>query len=68
MGGVRDMSPYPGSKFFQYHAVLGKIFQNHMLATPPPPEGWRPNRGEILDPPLKIEVLFDAISSVRTGL
>ena len=41
------------SKFFQFHAVLGKIWQNYMLA-PPPPEGWRPNLGEILDPPLNM--------------
>ena len=38
-----------GSKFFQFHAVLGKIWQNH-VGTP-----WRvgtPTSGEILDPPL----------------
>ena len=32
-----------GSKFFQFHAVFGKIGQNHMLAPPgvlePPPLG-----------------------------
>ena len=26
-------------KFFQFHAVFGKIWQNHMLAPPPPPPG-----------------------------
>ena len=36
-------------KFSQFHAVLGKIWQNRIL---PPPEGWRPDLGEILDPPL----------------
>ena len=45
-------APPPGSKFFQFHAVFGKIWQNHMLA--PPPESWRPLLGEILDPPLKL--------------
>ena len=33
----------PGSKFFQFHAVFGKIWQNRMLAPPgqlaPPPRG-----------------------------
>ena len=28
--------PPPGSKFFQFHAVFGKIWQNRMLAPP-----WR---------------------------
>ena len=41
--------PPQGSKFFQFHAVFGKILQNHMLA---PPEGWHPYLGEILDPSL----------------
>ena len=41
----------PGSKFFQFHAVFGKIWQNRMLAHLPP-EGWRLHLGEILDPPL----------------
>ena len=34
----------PGSKFFQFHAVLGKIWQNRML-TPPPGELALPPRG-----------------------
>ena len=34
----------PGSKFFQFHAVFGKIWQNRMLA-PPPPELAPPPRG-----------------------
>ena len=38
-GDARDASP-PGSKFFQFHAVFGKFWQNHMLAPP---------LGEILD-------------------
>ena len=45
-GGVKRPS---GSKFFQFHAVLGKIWQNRMLA---PLEGWHPHLGEILDLPL----------------
>ena len=36
-------------KFFQFHAVFRKIWQNRMLA---PPGGWSPLLGEILDPPL----------------
>ena len=42
--------PY-GPKFSQFHAVFRKIWQNHMLA-PPPPQGWRPLLRGILDPPL----------------
>ena len=41
-GGARDVSPL-GSKFFQFHAVFGKIWQNLMLAPPgelaPTPRG-----------------------------
>ena len=44
--------PPLGSKFFQFHAVFGKIWKNRMLAPPPPLESWRPLLGEILDPPL----------------
>ena len=39
----------PESKFFQFHAVFGKIWQNHMLA---PPGELAPLLGEILYPPL----------------
>ena len=55
-GSVARPSPSPSPVdpiFFQFHAVFGKIWQNHMLA-PPPPEGWRPHLGEILDPPLLV--------------
>ena len=48
---ILDTRPPPprGSKFFQFHAVLGEIWQNRMLAPP-----WRVGAllGEILDPPL----------------
>ena len=37
--------PPPGSKFFQFHAVLGEIWQNRMLAPPPPRELAPPPRG-----------------------
>ena len=41
-GGARD-TPSRGPKFFQFHAVFGKIWQNRMLAPPgelaPPPRG-----------------------------
>ena len=33
------------TKFFQFHAVFGKIWENRMLAPPP---------GEIMDPPLNV--------------
>ena len=36
--------PPPGPKFFQFHAVFGKIWQNRMLA-PPPGELAPPPRG-----------------------
>ena len=38
-----------GSKFFHFHAVFGKIWQNRMLA---PSGGLATHLGEILDPPL----------------
>ena len=31
-GGARDACPPGGSKFFQFHAVFGKIWQNRMMA------------------------------------
>ena len=34
--GTRDACPAGGSKFFQFHAVFGKIWQINMLALP-----WR---------------------------
>ena len=46
-----DTPPSPGSNFFQLYAVFGRFWQNRTLA-PPPPEGWCPHLGEILDPPL----------------
>ena len=49
-GGTRDVHPPMGPKFFQFHAVFGKFWQNHMLA--PPPGELHPLLGEILDPPL----------------
>ena len=41
-GGARDAGPPPGSKFFQFHAVFGKLWQNRMLA---------PSPGELAPPP-----------------
>ena len=35
----------PPSEFFQFHAVFGKIWQNRMLALPPPGELAPPPRG-----------------------
>ena len=50
-GGREERSSPPrGSKFFQFHAVFGKFWQNRMLT--PPLEGWRSHLGEMLDPPL----------------
>ena len=46
-GGFRR--PPPRRRFFRFHAVFGKIWQNRMFA-PPPWELAPP--GEILDPPL----------------
>ena len=42
-GGKRDVPL--GSKFFQFHAVFGKIWQNRILA-PPPGELAHPPRGD----------------------
>ena len=41
---ILDARPPRGSKFFQFHAVFGKIWQNRMLA-PPPGELAPPPRG-----------------------
>ena len=49
LGGHEGPVPPPPSKFFQFHAVLGEIWQNHMLA---PPGGLAPHLREILDSPL----------------
>ena len=57
-GGARDARPR-GRKFFQFHAVFGKIWQNRMLAPPrelaPPPRG---NPGSVTD----LYRVFEAIS------
>ena len=37
LGGRKGCAP-PGSKFFQFHTVFEKIWQNLMLAPPPPRE------------------------------
>ena len=42
-GGSKGIDPW-GSKFFQFHAVFGKIWRNRMLV--PPLEGWRPTSGK----------------------
>ena len=55
-GSARDAPR--GPKFFQFHAVFGKIWQNRMLA---PPGSWRPLLGEILDPPL----FSDRIATIK---
>ena len=34
------LPPLPAPKFFRFHAVFGKIWQNHMLA--PPLGSWPP--------------------------
>ena len=49
-----------GSKFFQFHAIFEKIWQNRMLA---PPRELAPLLGETLDPPLHIEVVTKQSSS-----
>ena len=41
--------PPPESKFFQFHAIFSKFWQNCVFT---PLEGSRPHLGEILDPPL----------------
>ena len=49
--GARDAPPQ-GSKFFQFHAVFGKFWQNLMFA--PTLQLWRPHLGEFLAPPLQL--------------
>ena len=49
---ILDARPPRGSKFFQFHAVFGKIWQNRMLAPPwelaPPPRG-NPGSATVVD-------------------
>ena len=52
LGGAQGVRAPWVSKFFRFHAVFGKIWQNRMLAPPPPPGELAPPPGEILDPPL----------------
>ena len=42
---VTDLRDPWGSKFFQFHAVFGKIWQNLMLAPPSPGQLAPPPRG-----------------------
>ena len=44
LGGHRGRAPPWAPKFFQFHAVFGKIWQNCMLA--PPLGSWRPFLGK----------------------
>ena len=55
MSAVVDLRRGVRSKFFQFHAVLGKISQNRMLASR---GSWRRHLGEILDPPLVRSATF----------
>ena len=48
-GGSKGGRP-PGSRFFQFHAVFGKIWQNRMIASPGRIDA---HLGEILYPPLE---------------
>ena len=49
---------FRGGGFFRFHAVFGKIWQNGMLAPPPPPGELAPLPGEIMDPPLVATIHF----------
>ena len=51
-GGTRDAPNPLGSKFFQFDAVSGKKWRNNSFHIHL--RSWRPNLGEILDPPLTI--------------
>ena len=50
-GGASQHVPPHGLKYSHFHAFLGKIWLNSMLA-PPLPEGWCPLLWGILEPPL----------------
>ena len=50
-GDARPSRPPSWSKFFQFHAVFGKIGK---IVCWRPPRSWRPLPGEILDPPLTL--------------
>ena len=69
LGGAPLARPTPtpppphGPKFSQFHAVFRKIWQNHVLASP---ESWRPLLRGILDPPLKLYLISNALRSMRS--
>ena len=50
--------PTPGSKFFQFHAVLAKIWP------PLAPKGLHPHLGKILDPPLGITIIKMGVQAI----
>ena len=64
-GGAGDAPPPGGSKFFRFHAVFGKFWQNRMLA--PPPRG-NPGSATAMFWLLSIEfeVLRDLIGTVKS--
>ena len=55
----------PGSKFFQFHAFFRKIRQIRMLV--PPPGSWRPLLGEILGPPLALNMFYCSTTNQDFG-
>ena len=72
-GGTRDVpSPVQMSKFFRFHAVFGKFWQNRMLAPPFPRRVGAPTSGIslirhcnpsflILDPPLHANIQHNLV-------
>ena len=56
--GARAPPPPRVPKFFRFHAVFGKIWQNCMLAPPLSSRELGAPPGEILDPPLISAILI----------
>ena len=63
-GGEKDTPPGDPNSF-NFMQFFGKIWQNRMLA---PPESWRPLLGEILDPPLTLNVNISINTHTMTDM
>ena len=66
LGGTPGPPPPYGPKFSQFHAAFGKVWQNRMLTSKPPPphprEGWRLLLWRILYPPMVSGLLSRQLS------
>ena len=59
--GARDASPPQGSKFINCKQFWGKF--DKIICWRPPPQGWRPHLGKILDPPLNCAQFYSVMKT-----